>query len=813
MDKYTAEQYEARNRALLYTRTISLSPTESVATALEALEKTENSSLNESYINGTMSKLNGILEEKGISFQVKNEQGETIKSMPEMKRTIMIPEGMGGNLFQKLGKAIGRILRFKEPTSKNSKLTNQTEWEKTVSVRRLVLTLLTVLPSLFAALILYSLFEATAWKPLLFVSTALFGILFYWISLGFWSFIIGTFIVLKKYDNFSFKHSVSEDVPFPNESRTALLFPVYNEDAQTVCAGIRTVWQSLQEAGIEKHFDIFILSDSTKADAWVNEEEAWRELCLLENAHEHIFYRHRKMNIKRKSGNIADFCRRWGSQYKYMIIFDADSLMSAYSLKRLVQIMEKNPSVGIVQSPPKVIKSQSLIARVQQFANHLYGPVFAAGLSFWRLGNTQYWGHNAIIRVDPFIKHCQLPKLSGNSPLGGEILSHDFVESALMRRAGYGVWLAYELDGSYEQSPPSLIDELIRDRRWCQGNLQHSRLIFTAGFFPTHRALFINGIMSYVSALLWLFFLLASSAQVIMELFIIPDYFPSEPSLLPNWPQYFPNWLLTLLSCTAILLFLPKIFVIALIQIKGGAKAFGGFFRMTISVILEIVISAFLAPVRMIYHSWFVISSLFGRTVGWNSQNRDDTGTSWFDAFRFHWWSTLIGGIWGWFMFLANPAFFLWFSPVALGLLFSMPLSVWTSKVSVGNFLHSLGLFLTPPDTEPSKEIINLEKNLDRSDRYSPFDIQLNVPEKSGFIRAVVMYSVLSLHLSLAQMRKKTSLSTEALVDKALNEGPNNLTNAEKNLLLHNPRLMLSLHHKLWASSSACISRWGIETR
>ncbi len=817
MVKLLDEQYEARNRLLFYTRTLHLSPSESVAIALESIKKVEaskesNSSPDNDPIERSMQALNNILEEKNISLQLLGKDRKTLTSAPKINRNIMIPEGMGENLFQKALKKIRIALKTKNFSFKRNKNDERAEWEVSVAKRRLILTILTAVPSLLAGCVLYSLFVATAWKPLLFISTALFTILFYWISLGFWSFIMGIFIMLRKYDNFSFKHSVPENTPLPKDARTSLLFPVYNEDAKTVCAGIRTVWQSLCTAGIEKHFDIFILSDSTKADAWVNEEEAWRELCELENAHEHIFYRHRKMNIKRKSGNIADFCRRWGHQYRYMIIFDADSLMSAHSLKRLVQIMEKNPDVGIVQSPPKIIKSQSLIARVQQFANHLYGPVFATGLSFWRLGNTQYWGHNAIIRTEPFMKHCQLPKLSERIPLGGEILSHDFVESALMRRAGYGVWLDYDLEGSFEQSPPSLIDELIRDRRWCQGNLQHSRLLFTAGFFPTHRALFINGIMSYVSALLWLLFLLASSAQVIMELFIIPDYFPSEASLIPDWPEYFPNWLLTLLSCTAILLFLPKIFVIALMHVKNATQAFGGFFKMTLSVIFEIILSAFLAPVRMLFHSWFVISSLIGRTVGWNSQNRE-SGTSWYDAFRFHWWGSVIGGVWGWFMYLANPGFFIWFAPVALGLVFSIPLSVWTSKMSIGKRLQSWGIFLTPPETMPSDEIQALDKNLEPSNEYKQFELPLEIPENSGFIRAVVDRNVLALHTSLLAPRKKTSQFVFDLVDKAVNEGPHALSNQEKMLLLHNKEVLISLHKKVWASDVKSAELWGIYTR
>ncbi len=807
-----AEHYHARNRVLLYTKGIPLPPTESVALALEALQKADATPSCTSYMQHSMHTLQQLLTEKNIPFSITTQHGQKLQNTPPLNKSTMLPEGFEHNILQRIWQKICQ--KSKQNISSSDTHVSkapQEPWEHTVALRRLMLIPLTLLPSLLAGLMLYSLLAETTWLPLLFISCALFTILFYWISLGFWSFMAGIAIILRKNDMYSLQHTVAEDSCLDENTRTALLFPIYNEDAHTVCAGIKTLYQSLCQEHIENSFDIYILSDSTKADAWIHEEEAWYNLCVTEKAHNRIFYRHRKMNLKRKSGNIADFCRRWGKQYSYMVVFDADSLMTAKSLKRMVQIMEHNPHVGIVQSPPKIIKSTSLLARTQQFANHLYGPVFAAGLNFWRLGNTQYWGHNAIIRIAPFMKHCQLPKLSGKAPLGGEILSHDFVESALMRRAGYGVWLAYDMEGSFEQTPPSLIDELIRDRRWCQGNLQHSRLLFARGFFPTHRALFINGIMSYVSALLWLLLLIASSALVIMELFIVPEYFPSEVSLLPNWPQYFPHWLLTLLSCTAALLFLPKILVIALMCVKGWSKAFGGCCKMSLSVLGEIIISTFLAPVRMLFHSAFVISSLLGRTVSWNPQNREDTGTSWSDALRFHWWGTVIGGVWGWFMYLANPEFFVWFSPVALGLMLSIPLSVLASKVSLGNYVHNLGLFLTPPDTQPCHELKNLEKNL-HSPQYTPFDLPLHNKTKAGFIRATVIHAVLSLHMSLTRQRKHPSAACSVLIEKALNEGPEALSNAEKLLLLHNPQQLKILHHKIWSSHEQCAVRWGIKS-
>ena len=244
---------------------------------------------------------------------------------------------------------------------------------------------------------------------------------------------------MRRYDRFIVApKSQNTPITVSDEARTAILIPVYNEPVDRVFAGLYGVYRSVQQTGRLDLFDFFILSDTNNPDKWVEEEAAWHELCRSVGGHNRIYYRNRRVNIKRKSGNIADFCRRWGYNYRYMIVLDADSVMSGSTLLRMVAAMEEGPTIGILQTAPRSVNAKTLFARLQQFASHLYGPMFSAGLHFWQLGDSQYWGHNAIIRIEPFIKHCGLPKLSGNPPLGGEILSHDFVEAALMRRCGLG---------------------------------------------------------------------------------------------------------------------------------------------------------------------------------------------------------------------------------------------------------------------------------------------------------------------------------------------------------------------------------------
>jgi membrane glycosyltransferase len=648
----------------------------------------------------------------------------------------------------------------------------------------------------------------------------LFAVLFAWISVGFWSSLAGFLMLLSRRDRFRVTRGLpgaGESLKMPEGFMTAILFPVYNEDPHKVMAGIATVRDALRGAGTLGRFDVFVLSDTTDPDLSVLEEETFHEALAEEGAAPPgqgpgggLFYRRRQANLKRKSGNIADFCRRWGALYRYMVVFDADSLMSADCLARIVLAMEARPDVGIIQTPPKAIFSKTPLSMTQQFANHLYGGIFAAGLQFWQLGDAQYWGHNAIIRTAPFMEHCQLGRLKGKSPLSGDILSHDFVESALMRKGGYGVWLAYDLDGSWEMTPPTLTDELARDRRWCQGNLQHLRLLFTKGFFPTHRALFLNGAMSYGSALLWLMFLLASTAEALLALLAGPVYFPEGPSLFTDWPRYFPGWALALLSSTALLLFFPKLLSVLYACLRTGCAGFGGFFAMSFGVLLEIVVSTLLAPVRMMFHSYFVVMTLLGVKVGWNPQNRaPGAGLSWGQGLRVYWVPTFAGVFWGLSMFVLSPGFFYWLSPVAAGLALSVPIAVLTSREGLGRALGRLGLLRTPPDTMPAPEISELEARFQEVPSEGPS----RIPRANGFARAVVLPQVLSVHL-LASVHDRRNFPEkearlEAAVRKALKEGPDSLSRKEKRLLLSDRGSLVRLHKAVWELPREESRLWG----
>jgi membrane glycosyltransferase len=438
--------------------------------------------------------------------------------------------------------------------------------------------------------------------------------------------------------------------------------------------------------------------------------------------------------------------------------------------------------------------------------------MFAAGLHFWQLGDGQYWGHNTIIRVAPFMQHCALPKLPGKPPLGGEILSHDFVEAALMGRAGWSLWLAYDLEGSYEEVPSTLLEEMKRDRRWCQGNLQHLRLLFTEGLFGAHRALFVNGVLSYVSALLWFTFLALSTAEAVIDKMYPPDYFPHGPSLFPEWPIWRPDWALALLAVTGLILFLPKVLSIALIVFKSRtARWYGGAFRLTLSVLIEILFSSLLAPIRMVFHSRFVVQNLLGRTVIWRSQEREDAETSWREAIRQHGFDSLFASAWGLGLFWLNPDYFWWVTPIIFALILSVPFSVYSSSVALGDRTRRLGLFLIPEESDPPPELRDLTANQRAAEQAAA---ALPVLERDGLVRAAADPSINALHRAALgrarRLRPTIAAERQDLLARALESGPTALAPRYRRVLLCDPVMVDRLHAAVWAlTDRERAARWG----
>ncbi|MGE4299859.1 MAG: glucans biosynthesis glucosyltransferase MdoH [Desulfovibrionaceae bacterium] len=730
-------------------------------------------------------------------------------AMP-IERTSMSPERFGprsllSRLFEKA------VMGGRPPRTSTlpREYLNQ-PWRKVAFRRRLALTAFIVGLSAFAAPQMASVLPHKGAHPLEMALVAVFTILFAWTSLGFWTAVAGFFTILRRVDRYAVTRKPQGETPHHRPVRTALLFPVYNEDMDRVCAGIEAVYRSLERTGQGGDFDIHILSDTQAPDAWVEEEAAWARLVARCGATGRVFYRRRRMNIKKKSGNVGDFCRRYGARYTYMVVMDADSIMTGETLVRLVGVMERKRHVGILQTVPIIFGRETFLARLQQFAARIYGPLFAAGLHYWFLGDAQFWGHNAIIRTKPFMRHCALPRLTGRPPLGGDILSHDFVEAALMRRAGWGVWLAYDLPGSYEECPPNLLTELSRDRRWCKGNLQHLRLVFTRGVFPAHRALFLNGVLAYGSALLWFLFLAVSSIEAVMETFIAPTYFPASRTLFPQWPVWEPWWSLSVLATTGVLLFLPKVLGFLSVAIKGRSREFGGLAALGLGILLEVLVSICLAPIRMLFHSKFVLFTLLGMETQWQGQQRDDTPTSWGEAIRFHLGGTVMSLVWGMALFACNRTFFMWVLPIFLPAVCAIPLSVLTSRPGIGRALRGHGLLAIPEEVDPPGEIRELgeiEHALRSANR------PLGIAKGNGFALAACAPDVCAVHLRQlhGHATPAAAARNRAAMERALDQGPDTLSAQEKKAILSDAATLAALHRAVWTLPGDTLRRlWGV---
>lgn len=582
-------------------------------------------------------------------------------------------------------------------------------WHASASLRRMCLTALVCGQTWLAGNYMASVLPYHGRQPLEIALLVLFAILFAWISAGFWTAMAGFAVLLKGGDRRAISRTAAGDAPIAANARTAIVMPIHNEDVRRVFAGLRVTYESLARTKHLQRFDFFVLSDSTDPAACEAEPRAWRELCTQLNAFGRFFYRRRIHRIKRKSGNVADFCRRWGKNYRYMVVLDADSVMTGECLTRLVQMMEANPGAGIIQTAPHATGRETLYARVQQFAGRVYGPLFATGLHFWQLGDSHYWGHNAIIRVKPFIEHCALTRLPGSGVLSGEVLSHDFVEAALIRRAGYSVWLAYDIPGSYEEMPPNLIDELARDRRWCQGNLMNAQLFTLKGIQPAHRMVFLTGVMAYVSSPLWFLFLILSTVQLAIHALTVPQYFVMPFQLFPLWPEWRPERAILLFCTTALLLFLPKIAAV-LLACRDDVRRFGGMRGLVVSTSTEMILSSLLAPVRMLFHTEFVAAALAGIKLRWQSPPREDAQTGWAYACRRHGWQTLLGIAWAAGVYHLNPQYLWLLLPIAGAMALAIPLSVLSSRVSLGRSAARSNLFIIPEEADAPPEIRRLRQ-------------------------------------------------------------------------------------------------------
>ena len=666
--------------------------------------------------------------------------------------------------------------------------------------RRIIFFSLVVITTLIAMAMIMSAFFQNGLSPQEVMLLVLYALLILWVSTSFWTAVIGFLVIVRGGDFSAITRLESRSAPYIEESesfgcKTVVVMPIYNEDPVRVFSGLRAIYQSLIDTGRSEDFELFILSDTRNPETWLEEEISWYRMCRDFNAQGKIFYRNREKNISRKSGNIEDFCSIWGGRYRYMIVLDADSLMSGSTLINLVNLMDSHPNVGLIQSPPTPVNHKSLFARILQFGSSLYSDVFTAGSAWWLMSESNYWGHNAIIRIQPFVQHCGLPKLPGKEPFGGEILSHDFVEAALLRKAGWEVWLAYEIKESYEELPPTLIDYAKRDRRWCQGNLQHMGLILARGFSVMSRLHMLMGIMSYLSSPLWLLFLLITGFEAYVQVQSVPVYFFGD-NFYPVWPESYAVEMTTVLLVTLAMLFSPKLLGLLVIFLNPKkAKAYGGYIRATVSVILESMFSMLTAPILMLYQSKFVVAILLRQSVGWPPQNRGDHRLTLKEAILAHGNQMMLGVIAGVLSFKYIPSFFWWFTPVLAGLLLAIPVSIASSSSYLGNITRKMGLFLTPEEINPPAVIRYLEQNI------RDFPVSLSPALQKSAYGLVIDPGVCALHISMLPPKpvtKRNHHELMALYYRVIEDGMDSLTWSEKRSLIEDPESTRRIHALAW---------------
>jgi len=534
---------------------------------------------------------------------------------------------------------------------------------------------------------------------------ALYGGTLPWVVIGLWNAVIGVALIYLKR---GWLRSVVplnglDDTSSPITVRTAIVMPVYNEDPARVFKHLRTIEASLERTGQAHAFEFFLLSDTRVQEVYEEEErrfENWR----MTSAHpERLHYRRRLDNVRQKVGNLESFCDRWGHKFDHMLVLDADSLMSGEAITRLVRLMQHNPRLGILQTLVVGLPAASPFARMFQFGMRHGMRSYTTGSAWWQGDSGPYWGHNAIIRLAPFIRHCHLPRLPGKAPLGGEILSHDQVEAALMRAAGYDVRVLPIECGSYEENPPTLPDFIKRDLRWCQGNIQYVRLINWKVWRPLGRLQLALAILMYLSPVMWMGFLFAGLMRTVATALFPNTQFAFMPAV---WERAESGEGLALFGTMMAIIFAPKIFGVLDIMLSAHKRRrYGGGVRTLAGTIVEMVFGALLAPIVAVAQTVFVIGLMFGKKVAWNVQARDLETVAWSRALRGLWLQTACGLLFGAALWAWAPGALPWATPLLVAWVLAVPFAVLTSSAGLGRFFRRVGLCAVPEEFEPTSEV------------------------------------------------------------------------------------------------------------
>jgi membrane glycosyltransferase len=621
---------------------------------------------------------------------------------------------------------------------------------------------------------------------------ALFFVLTTWIALWFWIAATGAWLA---WGRMSPRRIVLPPIPLdqlPPLSKTAILLPVYNEEPAEVFARIRAMLKSLEAAGFADAFDFFVLSDTRDPDIWLEEQWNWLQLQSELARKGAVYYRRRTENVGRKAGNIADFCERWGASYRFMVVLDADSLMEGSVLVELVRRMDADPQLGLLQTPTLPLGDRSLLSRCQQFAAKLCTPLLAEGLEWFSGDGGNYWGHNAIIRTAAFTRFCGLGDLPGKAPLGGQILSHDFVEAALMQRAGYKVRLAADLTASYEQCPTTLPLFAQRDQRWCQGNMQHARLVVSRRIPLSNRFHFATGVMAFLSSPLWLAFLFVGIFARFVNAYGYKVNTGDDPTGITSWLAFL------VFGAVMLMLVAPRIWGALLALRDPRLRAgYGGALRLAESVLLEFAISVLMAPIMMAFHTLFIVTTLAGHRVEWGSQSRSDTDVPLGQAWYVHRGQTIAGIVATVVIAFLLPSALPWLSPILAGLVLSVPISMAMSSAEVGDWFKTRRLLCIPEEHERPEVVQRFDREL----------AVLNArgwPDRSRLFQRLLddptwLRSHLTMLEATAGSATANTTAVEAVSERIRAGEWSKVTAKEKVAALRDPAALTDLHHLVWS--------------
>jgi len=566
-----------------------------------------------------------------------------------------------------------------------------------MSVRRTIFFSLSLTTAVFMLWLMDSTLSGNIPHLLRAFLMALFAMTLPWMVVGFWNAIIGLILCQfsKNPAGLVFPNAAGSSQDAPLTSSTAILLCIRNEFPERLVRNLRVMLNDLVKNGWGPNYHVFVLSDTNDHSVAQIENAVFIDISDEFKDRISVTYRRRETNDGFKAGNIADFCHKWGRLHEFAIVLDADSFMTGSAMTRLVSIMEKNNRLGIVQGLVVGLPSASAFTRLFQYGMRLGMRSYTMGSSWWLGDCGPYWGHNAVIRLAPFIKYCNVAELKTGSR-NKTILSHDLIEAILMRRAGYEVRIYPFEDHSYEENPPTLSDYIRRDLRWCEGNLQYIHLLGLKNLHAIGRFQLIMAITMFAGSPAWILLMLIAVVSV---------------STVGSFGEYInTSFFQALIVASGVMWYLPKIAgAVDVFLRKKESHRFGGRIVFAKSLMLETIFSFLMTPVTWLNHSFFIIGLALGHQGGWSSQTRDDHAISWREASRQFFRHTLLGVFLSVLLLSSHPSFL----PFGLfffgGLVLSIPMVVLTSQAWLGEKMIKHQWLSSPEEIAHSKILQPLE--------------------------------------------------------------------------------------------------------